>query len=753
MRRKIRKVILLSILLAAGGVVLFAAAVYAGVFGPLPGQDDWEQMENATASLVLSTDGETIGKYFLENRTNVEYDQLPGHLIHALIATEDHRFYRHGGLDTRSVFRVIIKSVILRDSHAGGGSTLTQQLAKNLFGRERHGVLTLPVNKVREVIIARRMEKVFSKQEILVLYLNSVPFGENVYGVEAAAERFFSKSAVDLNVQESAILVGMLKANTAYNPRLYPQRARSRRNVVIDQMKRHGHLQQAEADSLQGLPLGLLYSFSFADKAQTGYFLQMVKQETNSILTGVYEQTGVKYDPETDGLLIGTTLDLALQQSALEALRTHMQVMQGRLNAQYLTTAGRRQFHRMVEKELAQTGLSERANEVRWQHMFHWDSIRGDSVTVRDSLHHALGLLHAGILGMDPATGAIITYIGGIDHATQPWDQIKARRQLASAFKPILYAAALEKGIKPCRYLDNDSLVIAGYEGYSPQNHDGSYGGMYSMTGALAHSMNVPTFHLFLKTGFAPLNHLWKEMGFSYPLKNTPSLALGTAEASIIELAVAYAAFANGGYRVEQYTVETISDQNGNIIYERKKPHQENRVMAQETSQIINVMLQQAVENGTANAVRSRFGIHLPLAAKTGTSQNYADAWFAAYNPNLLIISRVGGSSPAVHFNTAGNGGASALALPLVAMTMKQIQSDTEKYHRLRKPFPPLPQHLSEALDCPHKTEKKWINRLIHRLRSNIISFEEEEQHEHQQEQQEEQEEKPGFLTRLFRRL
>ncbi len=740
MRRTIRNFILIPLLLAAGALGLFIAAIYAGIFGSLPDKGDWEHMETATASLVQSADGELIGRFFLENRTNLDYEQLPAHLVDALIATEDHRFYRHRGLDTRSMVRVLVRSVLLRDPNAGGGSTITQQLAKNLFGRERHGYLTLPVNKTKEIIIARRLEKAFSKEEILTFYLNSVPFGENVFGIETAAQRFFSKPAAELSVQESAVLVGMLKANTSYNPRLYPDRSLARRNVVIGQMERRGYLPPEAADSIQNLPLGLTYSASFSE-AQTGYFLNVVKRETTRILEDVYEETGVKYHPETDGLLIRTTLDMALQQYALGAFRTHLGVMQSRLDAQYRTQAGRQQFERIVEREFQRSGLSGRGHEVRWQQVFSWDGIRADSLSVRDSLYYAMGLLHGGVFAIDPASGAITTYIGGIDHATHPWDQVMARRQLASAFKPILYAAALETGIAPCSYFDNDSLVITDFTGYSPVNHDGSYGGRYSMTGALAHSMNVPTFNLFMETGFEPVNRLWEEMGFSYPLRNIPSLALGTAEARIRELAVAYAAFANGGYLVEPYTITSISAPDGSIIYQNERSRPTKRVVSEETSLLISAMLREAVNNGTAASLRSRYGVNFPAAAKTGTSQNYADAWFAAYNPGLVMVSRVGASSPAVHFHSGTNGSASVLALPIVGMTMQQIQSDPALKQRFIRPFPSMPEHLVSALDCAAFEEKRFFDRLIDRFRDPTVTFEEEKH-----------EEKPGLLRRLFRR-
>ncbi|MDZ7634711.1 MAG: penicillin-binding transpeptidase domain-containing protein [Bacteroidales bacterium] len=291
---------------------------------------------------------------------------------------------------------------------------------------------------------------------------------------------------------------------------------------------------------------------------------------------------------------------------------------------------------------------------------------------IPDSLRKMMTTLHAGLLALDPATGAVRAWAGGIDFRTQPYDQILARRQLASVFKPFIFAAALEEGLEPCRYLDNDSVTLSGFNNWSPENYNHSYGGKYSLAGALAQSMNIPTFSLYLLIGFDKVEKLWKKMGFSFPLVNAPSLAMGTAEASILEVAIAYSSFANGGLMVTPYFLEWVKTPDGMILWQRETPATGGRILSESSSLLMGAMLQKAIREGTGASVHSVFGVRIPLAGKTGTSQNYADAWFAAFNPALVIVSRVGASTPAIHFNSGSNGSGSALALPLVALTLKK---------------------------------------------------------------------------------
>lgn len=710
--KKGRKTNFYIILAALVATVVLVAIACSGISGNLKTKGELLNYKNAAASQVLSEDGELLGKFFYENRTNISFDHIPKHLINALIGTEDVRFYEHKGYDARSFFRVLVKTVFLRNRSSGGGSTITQQLAKNMFGRKKTGLFSVFGNKISEVIMARRLEKVFSKDEILTLYLNTVSFGENVYGIEAASARFFNKSTELLNIEESAVLVGMLKANTYYNPRRHAENAKIRRNVVLKQMEKYNYLNPSEADSLSKLPLVIDYNKS-GTLGSADYFLVQVRKETEEILQGLNQSNGKIWDPEKDGLIITTTLNLPLQKYAVQSFRDHLSGMQKKLNEQYQSSSGKRTLEKITGKELDRLNLTRRANETVLQEIFDWNGTFTDSISVSDSLKRSLTLLHAGLLAMDPVTGGIKAWVGGIDFKTQPYDQILARRQLASVFKPFLYTAALEEGMEPCQYLDNDSITLSGFKDWSPENYDHSYGGKYSLSGALTQSMNIPTFSLFLEIGFEKLDSMWRKMGFSFTLDNTPSLAMGTAEASIKEVSVAYSSFANGGYKIQPCSISSIKTPDGEVIYGNDSSGAKTRIMAERSSLLMSAMLQKAIREGTGVSMSSVYGVDIPLAGKTGTSQDYSDAWFVAFNPKLVIVSRAGASSRAIHFNSGSNGSGSALALPLVALTLKKVQQNPSLKNQLITRFPDLPPELEYALDCPDFKEKNLFDKII----------------------------------------
>jgi len=685
---------------------------FTGVSGRLKTKSELLNFKNASASLVLSDEGEVLGKYFFENRTNISFDQIPKPLINALIATEDVRFYEHKGNDAKSFFRVLVKTILMNKRSSGGGSTITQQLAKNMFGRKNTGLLPVFINKISEVIMARRIEKVFSKDEILTLYLNTVAFGENVYGIEEASARFFNKNTVSLKMEESAVLIGMLKANTFYNPRLHPENAKIRRNVVFKQMEKYKYLEAKDADSLSRLPLIIEYKKS-RSAGIAEYFMVQVRNETEEILQTLSSPEGTKWDLEKDGLIITTTINLSLQNYAILSFREHLSGMQNKLIEQYQSTTGKRILDQVTVREMKRLNLEGRAGEKRFQEIFDWNGTYTDSITVADSLRRSLTILHAGLIAMDPVAGGIKAWVGGIDFKTQPYDQVLARRQLASVFKPVIYTAALEEGYEPCHYLDNDSINLSGFDDWSPENFDHSFGGKYSLSGALTHSMNIPTFSLFLEIGFDRVNSLWNEMGFAFTLDNTPSLSMGTAEANIKEVAVAYSSIANGGYRIKPWCVRSIKTPEGEVIYSNEITQEKVRIMTEKSSQLMSAMLQKAIREGTGVSMGSVYGVDFPLAGKTGTSQDYSDAWFAAFDPGLVIVSRAGASSRAIHFNNGSYGSGSALALPLVALTLKKVKQDPLLKERLIAGFPDLPPELANALDCPDFKEKNLFDMII----------------------------------------
>ena len=718
MVKKLLKLAIKLILFAILILGLFFAAVYYGVFGHVFTEPELKEFKNETSSLVLSDDGSIIGKYYSQNRTNIEYKHLPKHVVHALISTEDARYFEHEGVDSRSLFRVLFKSILLQQKNSGGGSTITQQLAKNMYGRDNFGPMTLPVNKLKEIVLAQRLEKIYNKEEILTLYLNTVPFGENVLGIEAASRRFFNKSVVDIKVEEAAVLIGILKANTYYNPRLYPDHALIRRNVVLDQMVKYDYLEKEFADSKKKLPLNLDYA-NLESEGPANYFLVQVKKEANKIIDEINKKSDIFYDIRKSGLIIETTLNLNLQNYALQAYESHLAKMQSRIIKQYKSGVSKTFLEKLVNKEIVRLNLTKEADVKKKRELFSWNGFYSDSISIRDSIKHELTLLHAGFIAIDPNNGAIKTWIGGIDFRTQPYDQIFAQRQTASAFKPILYATALQLGAMPCQYLENDNLVLTDFKNWQPQNYDHSLGGKYSMAASLARSMNIPTVNLFLQTPFTSLEYTWKNLGFSQTLPHEPSTALGVATASLYEMAIAYSSFANGGIKVEPQFITSIKTTKGKILYQNNFLKSKEKVFEIETTNLLNAILQKAIIEGTGRSMNNVYGVKLPLAGKTGTSQDYADAWFLGYNPNLVIATRVGASLPSIHFNNGANGSGGTLALPLVAKTLQKVQQNRTLRNKYFVAFEELPVDYQDALNCEDYKDASEIEKLFDGIFNN----------------------------------
>ena len=721
-----RKLIVFFVKLSLLGLLLFGiflGCIYSGVFGHVFSENELKEFKNETASLVVSDQGKLIGKFFADNRTNVSYKQLPADLVNALVATEDARYFEHEGVDSRSLLRVLVKSIILQQKSAGGGSTITQQLAKNMFGRKHYGFLSMPVNKTKEIILSYRLESIYSKEDILTLYLNTVPFGENVLGIEAAAHRFFNKRVEKLKIEESAVLIGMLKANTYYNPRLYPDHALSRRNIVLQQMETYGYLTEDKTDQLQKLPLKLDYA-NLESEGPANYYLVQIRKEASKILAALNRRSDTVYDLKKSGLIIETTLDYDLQQYALGAFKSHLGKMQDRLNRQYARGTDKALLDVLVKKELKRLQLDDLADVKKVREVFTWNGFTSDSISIRDSLVLNLTLLHAGLIAMDPNDGFIKAWVGGIDFRTQPYDQIFAQRQTASAFKPILYASALEQGAMPCHYLDNNKLVLQDYDDWQPQNYDHSLGGKYSMAASLSRSMNIPTVNLFFQQDFDLLSSTWKALGFSQELNNKPSVALGTTTASLYEMAISYAAFANSGKRIVPVFIKEIKTADGRSLYRHPKAVLQESVLKESTSGLLTAMLEKAVKEGTGRSMSNIYGVRSSLAGKTGTSQDYGDAWFLAYNNDLVIATRVGASYPVVHFRKGSDGSGSALALPLIAKTLQQAQKNSTLKSKYLRGLNTSDRY-SEALACVDHIDDSDIEKFFDDIfRDKNMTFE-----------------------------
>ncbi len=703
---KFISLVLLSTILLG---VLFFFAVYSGIFGPLPNKTVLAAIKNEEASQIISSDGVIIGKYFNENRTNISWDEVPNHLKNALIATEDKRFFTHHGYDLQSYLRVFVRSIVLQDSKGGGGSTLTQQLIKNLYGRSDFSTLSMPVNKIKEIIIASRIEDIYTKEELLLLYLNSVPFGENVYGVDAAAHRYFNKPASKLKIEESAVLVGLLKANTHFNPRLNPDNSIERRNTVLKLMERQQYISTVEYDKLSKLPLNLNYD-NVNLEAPAGYFVYQVKKNVVKILENIKTKDGQQYNLETDGLKIYTTLNMEVQKMTTEGINKHLYKMQKILDKELNNHKFKKQWYTKQEKKANSKDLNKRDVEV-----FDWDGLVTKKINKLDSLWHYYKMLNAAVLITSPKDGSVITWIGGNDYRRLPFDMVLSHRQIASAFKPILYATALDNDFEACSYLKNVEKEYPEYENWRPRNfdHKSTKDKKVALWYSLANSMNLPTVDLYFKLGREKLINTCNKLYFPYINNDAPSIALGTLDLSLYEIVRAYGSFANKGKITEPVMINKITDSKGNILYDRESPIYET-IFSEETSETITAILQKAINQGTGTKIRNRYKIKANLAGKTGTAQKYSNAWFISYTPDMVIGTWVGANTPTVHFYS-GNGSGSSLALPISAYTIKAIENNTQLKKQFLSPFS-IPENINNSIECEpfrQKGVKGFINRLF----------------------------------------
>lgn len=726
--------------------------VAAGMFGKLPGTEELAMVENPLASEIYSADSVLIGKYFIQERSNVRFENLPDHLVNALIATEDARFYKHDGIDVRSLGRVLVKGILLQSGSAGGGSTLTQQLAKNLYPRKNYRLLSLPINKFREMIIARRLERTLEKDEIIALYLNTVPFGDNTYGIESAAQRFYSTSSGQLTVEQAAVLIGMLKATHYYNPRRFEDRSRARRNVVLSQMVKYEMLDPDEYEKLKALPVGLKYRHVTHHAGLAPYFRELLRAE---LLTWCEEQNKVRDKPVnlyTSGLRIYTTLDSRLQEYAEAAMRSQMKIIQKRFedtgDARYLLARNPGLAEEELRKsphyrQLVNSGLPEDSIEIVMRQpvrmsVFTWDGEKEMMLSPLDSVSYYLKFLNAGLLAMDPANGAIRAWVGGIDHEFFQYDHVRenTRRQVGSTFKPIVYAAALEQGVRPCAYISAEKTVYSNMEGWSPENSDDqNYDRKYSMPGALAYSINTVSVKVLEKAGLNNTIKLARKMGIKSELSPVPSLALGTADISVMEMVTAYSCFVNMGMRPAAHYLTSITTSDGTVI-EAFKTEEPQPAMSPATASLMLAMLQKVVDEGTGSGIRSRFGLTGDVAGKTGTTQSNTDGWFLGITPRLVVGSWVGADNPAIHFRSTSNGQGARTALPIVGKFLSLAAQDETLAPVTHARFNGITSSQRAQLNCDLYKEDRNLFRRLSGRKEKKRNF---------------NEDKPGFLKRLFR--
>ena len=707
------------------GVLLYVGAVsvnFLNLFGQMPNLRTLENPRSELASEVYSADGVLLGKYFRENRTPIEYKDLPQNVIDALIATEDVRFEQHSGIDPKSIARAVAAL-----GHAGGGSTLSQQVAKNLFKTRddlNDGVLNGPgklgllITKTKEWLLSVKLERNYTKHEILRMYLNTVDFGSNAFGINMAAKTFFNKKPKQLTTPEAATLVGIVNAPSRFSPALHPVRSKRRRNWVLRQMATAGYLptDQMRQDTAQAIVLH--YSVENTVQGLAPYF----RTEVAKYLQDWCRETG--HDLYSDGLKIYTTLDSRMQAHAEHAVAEHLALQQkwfsaqwkgqqpwrdenGRVIPHFLETAMRRtqRYKSLMER------YEGNKDSVRYylyhkipMTVFSWQGEKDVKMSPMDSLDYYKRYLRAGFLAVNPLNGYIKAWVGGPNYKYFKYDHVKqGKRQPGSTFKPFVYTAAIDQGYSPCYPRPDVPTTFPGVAGrapYTPHNFEGVFSGRtFTLRQALARSMNSITAWLVLKLGPETVVAYAKRLGVSSPIEAVPSVGFGSSDCNIYELVGAYGTFVNKGVWTQPIMVTRIEDKHGNEL--RVFVAQTKEALSEETAYVMTNMLQASTTEpgGTSTVLHQGFNFQFPIGAKTGTTSNYSDAWFMGLTPDLVCGMWVGGEDRSVHFRTGAYGQGARLALPLYGIFLKKVIAD-KRITLTTGEFPAPKAPLTIQLDC-----------------------------------------------------
>lgn len=729
-KAKYIKILITSILIISLLFLSFIGSVYLGAWGTIPKQMELSQLNYQMASEVYSADSVLIGKYYLNDRQPIAFEEFPEHLIQALIAIEDERFYSHSGIDMPSLIRVGFKTILMGDTSAGGGSTLTQQLAKNLYPRKDRNSAHLVIDKLKEMIIARRLESIYTKNEILSHYLNTVSFGDNTFGIESAAQKFFNSKTRELTIEQSATLVGMLKATYGYNPRVFLEKSLARRNLVLTSMGNNGFLTPTEVALLSVKSLELDYRDYDHSSGIAPYFREEVRKQALEWVKNE-NSNGKELNLYTSGLKIYTTLNYRMQQLAEQVMVNHMGKLQTRFENSYGKNAPWISNSKLLNniarktsayKKLKDDGLSNAqilqklSEDKRKMTVTTWKGNTEKAASTMDSIRHAIKFLNTGSLSLNPSTGEVLTWIGGIDFERYKYDHIsQSRRQVGSTFKPIVYTAALENGISPCTYFSAQEIAYENLEGWSPSN-SGTKEEVYlnySMEEGLSKSVNTIAVKVLGKTGIANVLEQAKKMGIQEKLPNLPSLALGTGEIKITEMAMAYTSYLNEGKTTKPFLIKKITDQHGTTLSEFKPTISNTAAFSQETGQLMIEMMKATINSGTASRIRTTYGLKNDIAGKTGTTQNNKDAWFVAITPKMVHISWVGLDNHEIGFKNTSLGQGASAALPLFALFYQKLNAESQFNMITKATFPKPLATVQNALDCDPIKRDGFFKRLF----------------------------------------
>lgn len=734
MRKKFIYVLWGLLILTVAAIAIIFSAIANGKIGYVPPVEELENPNLKFATQIISDDGQLLGTWSLskENRVYVGYEDLSPNLVKALIATEDVRFKDHSGIDIRAFSRAVVKRGILMQKHAGGGSTITQQLAKQFYSPTADNVMERLLQKPIEWVIAVKLERYYTKEEILTMYLNKFDFLNNAVGIKTAAKTYFGKDPKDLSVEEAATLIGMCKNPSLYNPRRFNERCRGRRNVVLDQMRKADYLTEAECDSLKALPLTLkfqpvdhkdglatyfreyLRGIMTAKKPNKSnyrgwqaqqYYEDSIAWETNPLYGWCNKNTkkdGSHYNVYTDGLKIYTTINSRMQRYAEEAVYEHVaQYLQprffkekkGRKTAPYTNQLSEEEVQKILDRSIHQSdryrtmkeaGSSESEimqafNTKHEMQVFSYEGEKDTIMTPLDSIKYYKHFLRAGFMSMDPITGYVKAYVGGPNYNYFQYDMaMVGRRQVGSTIKPYLYTLAMENGFSPCDMTRNVEQTLYDENGkaWSPRNSSRShYGEMVTLKWGLANSNNWISAYLMSKLSPYELKRLIHSFGvLNKDIQPTVSLCLGPCEISVGEMVSAYTAFANRGIRTAPLFVTRIEDNEGNVVATFTPKMDE--VISESSAYKMVVMLRAVINEGTGNRVRRLYGITADMGGKTGTTNRNSDGWFMGFTPSLVSGCWVGGEERDIHFDTMRDGQGASMALPVWGLYMQKVYAD-----------------------------------------------------------------------------
>lgn len=729
-------------------VVTFFYGVANEWFGKMPTFEELENPETNQASQIYSSDGQLLGSYYIENRSNIQFSALSPYLVNALIAIEDIRFTEHSGIDDRALIRVTYG--ILTGNHKGGGSTLTQQLAKNLFPRgENLSTPRLVVRKFQEWITATKLEHNYSKEEILAMYLNTVPFGSNAFGIKSATQTFFGKLPGELKLEEAALMAGVVNAPTRFSPIRNPNNALNRRNLVLAKMAEYNFISQSVCDSVSQIPIDMShYGVMDHNSGQATYFREFLRSELQSWAAEHKKDDGTPYNIYKDGLKIYTTINSKMQGYAENAVRTHVgenlqpaffKHWKGYSNAPFVfpdsdpkeeikkilnQSMRRSDRYRVMRKAgYSMDSIVAVFNRPTWMRVFSWDGAFDTIMSPMDSIRYYKFFLQASLMSVDSRTGFVRAYVGGNDYRYFKYDHVtQAHRQVGSTFKPFLYTLAMQEGeYSPCSKIPNISYSIQLYDGsfWEPRNDSKEkVGEEVTLKWALANSNNWISAYLMKRFSPQAVIQMARKMGVKSPIDPVPAICLGVPDLTLYEMVGAMNTFANQGVYVKPTFITKIEDKNGNVI-ERFVPEQ-TEVLDDVTAYKMIQLMKGVVESGTGIRLRYKYKLDNPIAGKTGTTQNQSDGWFMGITPDLTTGIWVGAEDRSVHFRTITLGQGANTALPIWALYMKQVYNDPS-LGISQGDFPKPLGDLSIEFDC-EKFEQKQNQ--IHHNQQNIYQDE-----------------------------